>query len=87
MAILLGQAVALAPFALFRDSSLAVALLSTGVPLTMGLLASYRRFPRVARASLAAVGLMVESSIAVYLSGGVIEAHFHHFVMVLIVAL
>ena len=87
MAILLGQAVALAPFALFRDNSLAVALLSTGVPLTMGLLASNRRFPRVARASLAAVGLMVESSIAVYLSGGVIEAHFHYFVMVPIVAL
>ena len=87
LAILVVQAVALVPFALVRGFSFSHALMEAALPSVLVVLASLRRLPRVTRASLAGVGLMVESGIAVHLSGGVIEAHFHFFVMVPVVAL
>ena len=87
MSILVVQAAAVVPFALVRGYSLAHSLGEASVPAAMAALASLRRLPRATRASAAAVGLMVESAIAVHLSGGFIEAHFHFFVMVPVVAL
>jgi len=87
MGVVIVQAAALVPFALIQGFSLGHALIEAAVPAAMAVLASLRRLPKVTRASLASVGLMLESGIAVHLSGGVIEAHFHFFVMVPIVAL
>ncbi len=87
MSILVVQAVAVVPFALARGYSLSHGLVEAAGPAALAALASLRRLPKVARASFAAVGLMLESAIAVHLSGGVIEAHFHFFVMVPVVAL
>jgi len=81
------QALAVAPFAVARGYPLGHGVLEASVPAAMAAMAASRRLPRVVRASLAAVGLMVESAIAVHLSAGVIEAHFHFFVMIPIVAL
>ncbi len=75
------------PFALALGYPVSHALLEASIPGAMAALASVPRLSRITRASLASVGLMVESAIAVHLSGGVIEAHFHFFVMVPIVAL
>lgn len=87
MSVLVVQAVAMVPFAVAMGYSLAHGFLEAAGPAAMAALAALARLPKAARASLAAVGLMVESAIAVHLSGGVIEAHFHFFVMVPIVAL
>lgn len=87
MSILVVQAAALVPFAVALGYPVSHGLEEAAGPAVMAGLASLQRLPKVARASLAAVGLMLESAIAVHLSGGVIEAHFHFFVMVPVVAL
>ena len=87
MALLVVQAVGLLPYGLVRNYSLTDSLLQAALPLAMAAWASVSWLSNVTRASVAAVGLMVESGIIVHLSGGVIEAHFHFFVMVPIVAL
>ncbi|MBA2768065.1 MAG: GGDEF domain-containing protein, partial [Sporichthyaceae bacterium] len=53
----------------------------------MTVAAIWSRPPRVVRALVAGLGLMVISAIVVHLSGGAIEAHFHFFAMVPIAAL
>ena len=87
MSILVVQAAAVVPFALAMGYSVSHSLLEAAGPAALAVLASLRWLPKVARASLAAVGLMLESAIGVHLAGGVIEAHFHFFVMVPVVAL
>ena len=51
------------------------------------LMASSARLPRRARTLVAAAGLMTSSGVLVHLSGGLIEMHFHFFVMVVVVSL
>ncbi|MGJ7441278.1 putative bifunctional diguanylate cyclase/phosphodiesterase [Aquipuribacter sp. MA13-6] len=62
-------------------------LLSALVPLVMTGVAASPRLPRQVRAAVAGLGLMVVSAVVVQVSGGVIEAHFHFFVMIGVVAL
>jgi PAS domain S-box-containing protein len=65
------------PHSLFEASAVAAA----------ALLAGWKRAGREFRAVVASIGLVTASAIVVHLSGGYIEAHFHFFVMVIIIAL
>jgi diguanylate cyclase (GGDEF)-like protein/PAS domain S-box-containing protein len=49
--------------------------------------ASYHRLSRAWRSVLGALGLLTASGVLVHLSGGVIEAHFHYFVMIAVLSL
>jgi diguanylate cyclase (GGDEF)-like protein len=73
--------------ALLRGYSVLHAVEEPLLPAAMAALACWPRLGRPVRSALAATGLMVVSGILVHLSGGAIEAHFHFFVMVPIVAL
>ncbi|WP_049984782.1 methyl-accepting chemotaxis protein [Halobellus rufus] len=57
-----------------------------GVVAAVGLLAAWPRFSRRVRSSLATAALAMSSAVLVYFSGGYIEAHFHFFVVMGIVA-
>ncbi|PWN02366.1 two-component system response regulator [Nocardioides silvaticus] len=53
----------------------------------LALAATTPRFGRRLRSASATLGLMTSSALVVHLTGGLIEAHFHFFVMVAVVAL
>jgi methyl-accepting chemotaxis protein len=61
----------------------------TGVGSIVGLgsLANWSRLGRRTRTGLSSIGLMTSSALLVYFSGGYIEAHFHFFVMVGVIAI
>jgi methyl-accepting chemotaxis protein len=61
-------------------------LLEVGVVVALGLLAAVPRFGRRTRTLLAALGLVTTSGFLVHFSGGYIEAHFHFFVVMAVVA-
>ncbi|MDP9408623.1 MAG: SpoIIE family protein phosphatase [Actinomycetota bacterium] len=85
MTVLAGHIPVLAVFALLRDVRplhvLGEALLLAG-PLLLALVLR----GRTGRAVAASTGLMVSSAVLVHLSGGVVEAHFHYFVALTLVA-
>ncbi|QCC47613.1 methyl-accepting chemotaxis protein [Halobellus limi] len=62
-------------------------LLRVGVLGALAALASWPRLGRRTRTTLATVGLATGSAILVYFSGGYIEAHFHFFVVMGVVAI
>ncbi|MFD1686756.1 methyl-accepting chemotaxis protein [Halobellus litoreus] len=62
-------------------------LLRVGVLGAIAALASWPRLGRRTRTTLATVGLATGSAILVYFSGGYIEAHFHFFVVMGVVAI
>ncbi|MDP9315916.1 MAG: hypothetical protein M3R24_34515 [Chloroflexota bacterium] len=57
------------------------------VVVAVAMLASWSRLSRRTRAALVSLGLLSCSALLVHLSGGVIEVHFHFFVMVAIISL
>jgi len=61
-------------------------LLELGVVTGFALLAVVPRFPRRLRTILAVTGLLFSSGVLVHFSGGYIEAHFHFFVAMAVVA-
>jgi PAS domain S-box-containing protein len=62
--------------------------LGHSVPLAgLALLASSKRIGRKLRAALASTGLVTASALIVHLTGGLIESHFHFFVMVAVITL
>ena len=74
-------------FAIARGYDLThIALESVVVPLTAAA-ATWSGTTRRVRTVLASLGLLLSSAVLVHLSGGVIEMHFHFFVMVAAVAL
>ena len=84
----LGVQTALIPvFALRQGADLVNALRQGCLPLLAVTIASMWFLPRRVRAGVAGVGLMIISALVVSLSHGAIEAHFHFFVMIPIVAL
>ena len=68
-------------FALIRGYSLSHAAVDTGPILLFALLATISE-RRGFSSAMAACGLVMSSAVLVHLSGGVIEMHFHFFVMV-----
>ncbi|RLM88358.1 methyl-accepting chemotaxis protein [Halobellus sp. Atlit-38R] len=72
--------------ATFPAYSLPEIFLRLGVLFGFALLASWPRLGRRVRTSLATIGLATGSAVLVYFSGGLIEAHFHFFVVMGVVA-
>ncbi len=87
LVLLWAHAVAIPAYGLYQGYSLQhIGLESLIVPVT-ALSASLPRLDRRARTATAALGLLSCSAILVHLSHGLIEMHFHFFVMVAVVAL
>jgi PAS domain S-box-containing protein len=81
------QAIALAVFAMIRGYTI---VHSVGEALLVGgcaVVAGRRRGGRKLRAGIATFGLVTSSALLVHFSGGVIETHFHFFVMLGIISL
>ena len=78
---------ALFVFALVRGNRWYHALLEAGVVASPALAARLSASRRRESTIFAAIGLMTASAVLVHLSGGMIEAHFHFFVMVGVVVL
>jgi methyl-accepting chemotaxis protein len=66
--------------------SLPAILFGVGLSGGFGLLSLVSRLGRRTRTALASFGLLTVSAVLVYFSGGYIEAHFHFFVIVAVVA-
>jgi hypothetical protein len=73
--------------ALFDDDYALHTVLEGSVVGLFALVASWRRLGRTVQATLVGFGLLSSSAILVHLSGGVIELHFHFFVMLAFLAL
>ncbi len=74
-------------FGAVRGEGLAHSLLDSAVVALFAIGASQRWFSRDVRSAMATLGLVTSSAILTHLSGGLIEMHFHFFVMVVIVSL
>ncbi|GAA1163995.1 sensor histidine kinase [Nocardioides aquiterrae] len=80
--------IALIPlYAVYKGNSLLHGYLEVAPVLMCALLAGFGRLSRNLESSIAAAGLMICSGVIVHLSGGMIEAHFHFFVMIPVIAL
>lgn len=87
MALLWVHVVAIPLYALYQGNSIGHAWIEMTPILMAALVAGFMRLGRVLSASVAAAGLMVCSGVIVHLSGGMIEAHFHFFVMIPVIAM
>jgi diguanylate cyclase (GGDEF)-like protein len=76
------QVVGLTAFGLFQGQTLPHMLFEGGVLAVMALVASMERAGTKLRVGAASLGLITASAMLVHLWGGVIEAHFHFFVMI-----
>jgi diguanylate cyclase (GGDEF)-like protein/PAS domain S-box-containing protein len=85
--ILWFHAVGLTIFGLARGYTLAHTVADTSIVATAAAFASWTRLGRKWQSVVAAFGLVAASGILVHLSGGVVEAHFHYFVVVVILSL
>jgi len=74
-------------YALVSRFSLVHAIAEAGLVGIFAVLGGSQRFGRRANSALVAVGLVTASAVLVHLSGGVIELHFHFFVMVAVLTL
>ena len=74
-------------FALTMGYSMVHSLAESLLVPTAAVVASLSGLPRRVRTVAAALGLLSSSAVLVHLSGGLIEMHFHFFVMVVVVSL
>lgn len=87
MALLWVHVVAIPVYAVYRGNSVGHAWVEMAPVLMAALVAGFMRLGRAVSSSVAAAGLMVCSGVIVHLSGGMIEAHFHFFVMIPVIAM
>jgi serine phosphatase RsbU (regulator of sigma subunit)/anti-sigma regulatory factor (Ser/Thr protein kinase) len=85
--LLWGHAVFIAVYALVRGFSVPHVLLVGAVVPLAAIVAGRAALSRRVRTAAASLGLLSSSAVLVHLSGGLIEMHFHFFVMVAVVAL
>jgi PAS domain S-box-containing protein/diguanylate cyclase (GGDEF)-like protein len=85
--LLWGQAVGLTAFALSRDYTVGHSLQEGGIVAAVALLATLAGNRKRLAATLVSFGLITCSAVLVHIWGGVIEAHFHFFVMIVILSL
>jgi hypothetical protein len=76
-----------AAFAVVRGPGLAHGLLEASPLAAFALAAAHPALGRRVRSAAAVLGLITASAVIVHLSGGVVEAHFHFFVMVGVITL
>jgi hypothetical protein len=81
------QTAGLIAFGIYRGFGPVHSILEGSVVGVLAAVASIRSVGRVERAVAATLGLLSASAILVHMSGGVIEAHFHFFVMVTLITL
>ncbi|MCA1842085.1 MAG: methyl-accepting chemotaxis protein, partial [Actinobacteria bacterium] len=74
-------------FALIRGFSVPHVLAESAIVPATAALAISSALPRRLQVAAASLGLLSSSAVLVHLSGGMIEMHFHFFVMVAVVAL
>jgi hypothetical protein len=77
----------IAAFAVARGNGLGHGLEEASLVALFALPAAYPAMGRRARSAAAVLGLITSSAVIVHLSGGVVEAHFHFFVMVGVITL
>jgi len=77
----------IAAFAVVRGYGLAHGATEASLVAVFALAATHPALGRRARASAAVLGLITASAVIVHLSGGVVEAHFHFFVMIGVITL
>src|SRR5215213_5481572 len=77
----------LAAFAVVRGYGLLHGLQEASLVAAFAVPAAHPAFARRARSAAAVLGLITASAVLVHLSGGVVEAHFHFFVMVGVITL
>lgn len=87
MALMWAHVVAVPLYGMYRGNSFLHAWADTGLVAVAALLAGPARLGRRWSSSIAAAGLMICSGVIVHLAGGMIEAHFHFFVMIPVIAL
>jgi diguanylate cyclase len=85
--LLRAHVVGIFAFALLRGFSVVHSMGDAGIVALFAVLATTDGPRRRFSSAMAALGLVVSSAVIVHLSGGVIEAHFHFFVMVGILTL
>lgn len=85
--LLWGHVVAIPVYAVLRGQGPGHAWLETAPVLMAAAVATFVPMRRVLRESVAAGGLVICSGVIVHLSGGLVEAHFHFFVMIPVIAL
>jgi hypothetical protein len=85
--LLWAHAAGIAVFAAIRGYGLAHAATESSLVVVFALAATHPALGRRARASAAVLGLITASAVIVHLSGGVVEAHFHFFVMIGVITL
>jgi diguanylate cyclase len=78
---------ALTGFGVVRGKGLSHSLQEGALVAVFALLAAHSAISRRVRSAAAVLGLITSSAILVHLSGGVVEAHFHFFVMVGVITL
>ncbi|HUR63269.1 MAG TPA: PAS domain-containing sensor histidine kinase [Candidatus Thermoplasmatota archaeon] len=87
LVVLFAHAAFLAAFGIYRGWGLAIPLAEGGIVAGLAGIATPRHLSRRMRSATAALGCVTSSAVLVQFSGGYIEAHFHFFVMVALVAL
>lgn len=85
--LLWAHAVGVPIFGLVTGRYVSLGLIGGVVLLGSALLAASRVLPNRVRAAVTTVGLIAASTLLVHLSGGFIEAHFHFFVMMVVIVL
>ena len=81
------HAAGLPAFALFADDHFHLGVAGGLILTSFAILATWRRLRYRLRSGIATCGLMSASALLVHLSGGVVEAHFHFFVMMAVIVL
>ena len=81
------HAVGLTIFGLLRGYTLAHTLTDTVIIAVAAFFASQKSLGRKWQSIIGAFGLVAASGVFVHLSGGVVEAHFHYFVVIVILSL
>ncbi|MHB1261785.1 MAG: sensor histidine kinase [Thermoplasmatota archaeon] len=84
---ILGHAVGLPLFGMARGSPAGLALAEGALIGLIGLMAGLTQLSRKLRSGLAALGCVLSSAVLVQFWGGIIEAHFHFFVVVALISL
>ncbi|MCA1812438.1 MAG: response regulator [Halobacteriales archaeon] len=87
LAVLWAHVLALPLFGLSMGYTLEHSLLEGSLVAAFAVAASWSRVPRRMRSAIASIGLVTCSALLVHFSGGYIEAHFHFFVVLAIIAL
>jgi serine phosphatase RsbU (regulator of sigma subunit)/anti-sigma regulatory factor (Ser/Thr protein kinase) len=85
--VLLGHAIFIPIYGLLAGYSVGHIALEAAILPALLLGATWRSASRASRTLIASIGLLTSSAILVHLSGGLIEMHFHFFVMVAVVSL